>query len=104
MEYFQYRFGNRSAKKRIGARTEFINEHHGFSVGMLGEMLHFSEVSAVGTQIALDGLVITNIGEYLSEYTHARYRIGGDGQTCLNHQLQQSDRFHTNRFSTGVRP
>src|SRR5690606_1872739 len=99
MEHFQYGFGNRATKKRISTGTEFVNKHEGFGIGTLRKMLHFREVGTISAEVTLNGLVITNIGKHLPEYTDLRCWIGRDKQARLNHQLQKSDCFHAYRFT-----
>src|SRR3546814_2233760 len=70
IQRFKHRFSQRATELRIGTSTKFVNQYQCPFSGLCQEFLHFGEMSAVGTQIALDRLIVSNIGQYFMEDPH----------------------------------
>jgi len=60
-------------------------------------------VAAVSAQVILNALFIADIYEYLTEYASPGSVGQGDGQSALQHVLQESYRFEADAFAAGIR-
>ncbi len=103
VQYFQNSLRHRTAKLRVRSCTKFINQHQRFRRGVRNKIPHLRQVSAIGTQITFNRLIIAYICKNLIKNPNLTRFMNRDQQSALQHDLQQANCFHTNRFSSGIR-
>jgi hypothetical protein len=59
-------------------------------------------MGAIGTQVVVERLVVTDIDKYFVKNANNTVKVQRNWNTALDGVLQQSDRFETDRFTSGV--
>ena len=102
IEPFQHRLGNGTAYLRLRSSTKFINENQTSSVALFHHNFHVRQVRRIGTQVVLYRLLITNVNKDTTENSRMAAFVHRNRQTTLQHILKQTNRFQTDRLSTGI--
>ena len=104
IKFLQENFGQSATQFRIGTRTKFINQEHGFSVAFLQKVVHVFKSVTVGTQMIFNRLVVSDIRQDSVEQKGFAAFVNGNQHTGLQHQLQQSNSLQRDCFSSGIGP
>ena len=69
---------------------------------MVEEVLHIGQPRRVSGQIVLDALLVADVGKNFFKNAEFAGFVDRNEQSALDHQLQQSHRFHRDRLAPGV--
>ena len=102
VQFVEDGLGDGAAGRRLGAGTELVDEHERALVGHLQHGFHVREEGAVGGQVVLEGLVVSDGDHDAVEHGEFRSLRGGDEHTPLEHILKQSHGLQAHALAAGV--
>ena len=102
VELFEYGLGYCTANLRLGATAHLIDENKSFFATFSEEQLHVLQMAAIGTQVVLYALLVTDIDENVMEQADVGIVTQGGQQTALHHILHNADSLETHRLATGI--
>ena len=103
VELAQDGLGDGSARRRFGSRTELVDKDECLAVRLRQHVLHVVKERAVGTQVVVDGLVVSDVDHYAVEDHEFRRLRCRNEHAPLEHVLEQADCLEADRFSSCVR-
>ena len=92
-----------AANLRLGARAKLVDEQQRAFARLSHHVLHVQQVRRVGREVVLYALLVADVDHYVAEDAHLRSFAHGDGQSALQHVLQQTHRLQAHRLAAGVR-
>ena len=84
-----------AANLRLRTRTKLVDEQQSAVACLLHHVLHVQEVRRVGREVVLYALLVADVDHYVAEDAHLGALAHGDGQSALQHVLQQSHGLQT---------
>ena len=92
----------RSAFFGIGSGTKFVEQHQRICSRSARNEIDVRNMRRKRREILLDRLIVPNVGENGVEDRHVG-AIGGNGDSRLRHQSEQTEGFQSDGFAAGVR-
>ena len=71
-------------------------------IAVLDHLLHVHQMTGIGGQVVLDALFVTDINHDILEDAAGGTVANGNGQSALQHILQQSNGLQAHGFTTGI--
>ena len=96
-------FGYGSTYLGFGACAKLIDEQQGVLVGMANHRLHIEQVGRVGGEVVFDALLVADVNHYVTEGATGATVAHWDGESALQHILQQSDGLQADGFASCIR-
>ena len=87
----------------FGACAKLVDEQQGVFVGMANHRLHVEKVGRVGGEVVFDALLVADVYHYVTEGATGATVAHWDGESALQHILQQADGLETDGFAPGIR-
>ena len=104
IELFEYRLSDSTANLRLGAATHLIDEDERLLASLGQEQFHILQVAAVGAQVVLDALLVTDVDENIAEQSHVGIVTQRGQQAALHHVLHHTHRLEAHRLAAGIGP
>ena len=103
VQFAEYGLCDGSTCRRFGSGSELVYEHERLVVGLFQHVLHVLKEGAVGTQVVVDRLVVSDVHHDAVEdhefgCLRCRYQ-----HTPLEHVLEESDGLQADRLSSRIR-
>ena len=89
--------------RRIGTGPHFVQEHQGFLVGVLRDLLPIQEMRRKGREILGDRLFVPDVGEKRLEYRERSALVDRGDHSTLGQSRNEPDRLQENTLATRVR-
>ena len=102
-ELLQTALGDGTTNLWFRTRSELIDEDKCPGVGLLYHILHVEQMGGIGTEVVLQTLFVANVYHKVIEDAYLRAVANGNGQSALEHILQQCHRLEAHALSAGVR-
>ena len=103
VELLQYGLGYGASHLGFSAASHLIDQDKRFSTTTRQEEFHVLQVTAVGTQIVFDTLLVTDVDKDVSEKPHVRVISHGGQQSALHHILHHTHGLEAHRLAAGIR-
>ena len=98
----EHRLGDGSSDLRLCAGTELVDEDERAVTGLLHHHLHVHQVGGVGGEVVLQALLVADVDHHVVEDAGLRAVADRDGESALQHILQQAYRLQAHRLTAGV--
>ena len=99
---FENRLGNGAADRRLGSRTELVDQHQRAVGGSGQHVLHVAQVRRIGRQIVVDRLLVADIDADRPENGQLRDLRRRHGITALEEILHKPRRLQADRLAAGI--
>ena len=95
-------FGQCAADLRFGAAAKFVNQYQRARAAVAHHLLHVEQVAGIGAEVVFDTLLVADVDEEVVEDARCAVGMYGDGEAALQHILQQTHSFQTDRLAASV--
>ena len=102
IELLEDGLGNGSADLWFGTAAHLIDEDQCLLAALGQEQFHVLQVAAIGTQVVLDALLVTDVDKDVTEQSHVGIVAQCGQQSALHHVLHDSYGLETYRFAAGI--
>ena len=87
----------------FGTASHLIDKDKRFIATLRQEQFHVLQVAAIGTQVVLDALLVTDVDKDISKDAHVGIVTQRGQQAALHHKLHNAHRLETHRLTAGIR-
>ena len=94
--------GDGPANLRFGATAHLVDEDERLLAATREEKFHVLQVAAVGTQVVLDALLVTDVDKDVIEQPHVGIVAQSGQQATLHHVLHHAHGLETHRLAAGI--